>query len=537
MADVPSDTVDVRSGPSLGHEAARAINQRIFDTSPDLILVADRQGNFIRVSPSSLSIIGYSAGEMAGRNGIEFVHPDDLDNTREEMRQARRNRTMRSFECRYVHKDGHAVTLWWIGVWSDPEEQFFFIGRDISERQENERRLRENEARLSLAAEITEIGLGSAQRSTDPAQIDSRFNAIYGLPLDKKQIGAGEWLRLIHPEDRDQVAAAALPAIRDGKLYRGEFRALRADTGEERWIRAVITTIVDPSGRPGYFLGVHIDVTEEKRAAARLRQAQKMEAIGNLTGGMAHDFNNLLGVIIGNLDLAARFVADAETKQLVQEAVDAAVSGAELTRRLLAFARQQPLRPQRIEVNDLVTDIVRLLRRILGENIEISLALADDLWSVVADPVQLEAGLTNLATNARDAMPRGGRLTIATANRQFDADYAAVHAEVTPGDYVAVEVTDSGSGMHGAGSRRAHLRAVLHHQRAGQGNRARAQHGVRLHQAIGRPHRGLQRAGGRDDVSALFAASHRRHGRRDGGGRGCRAGTRRRRDRPGGGGQ
>jgi two-component system, cell cycle sensor histidine kinase and response regulator CckA len=239
-----------------------------------------------------------------------------------------------------------------------------------------------------------------------------------------------------------------LSAIREGKLYRGEFRALRADTGEERWVRAVIQTILDPSGRPGYFLGVHIDVTEEKRAADRLRQAQKMEAIGNLTGGMAHDFNNLLGVIIGNLELTARFVADdAETKQLVQEAVDAAVSGAELTRRLLAFARQQPLRPQRIEANEVVTDIVRLLRRTLGENIEISLDLADDLWPVVADPVQLEAGLANLATNARDAMPRGGRLTMATGNRQLDADYAAAHAEVTPGDYAAIEVTDSGSGM------------------------------------------------------------------------------------------
>jgi PAS domain S-box-containing protein len=448
MADVPGDTGDIRGGPSLGHDAAQAINQRIFDTSPDLILVADRQGNFIRISPSSLSIIGYGPDEMAGRNGVAFVHPDDLDNTREEMRRARRGRTTRNFECRYVHKDGHPVALWWIGVWSDAEEQFFFIGRDITERREADRLLRESEARLALAVEITEIGVGSAQTSTDPAQINTRFNEIYGLPRDKREIGAGEWLRRIHPGDRDLVAAEVLPAIREGKLYRGEFRALRADTGEERWVRAVIRTLLEPSGQPGYFLGVHIDVTEEKRAADRLRQAQKMEAIGNLTGGMAHDFNNLLGVIIGSLDLAAPFVAaNPEAEQLVREALDAALSGAELTRRLLAFARQQPLRPQRIDANDLVSDIVRLLRRILGENIVISLELADQLWPIVADAAQLEAALTNLATNARDAMPHGGRLTIATANRQLDADYAAAHAEVIPGDYAVIEVTDSGSGM------------------------------------------------------------------------------------------
>jgi PAS domain S-box-containing protein len=299
-----------------------------------------------------------------------------------------------------------------------------------------------------LAAEITEIGIGSAETSTNRARIDARFNEIYGFPPDKSEIGVGEWLRRIHPNDRDQVAAAVLPAIRDGKLYRGEFRALRADTGEERWVRALIRTVLDPSGQPGYFLGVHIDATEEKRAADQLRQAQKMEAIGNLTGGMEHDFNNLLGVIIGNLDLAARFVPDgAEAKQLVQEASEAALSGAELTRRLLAFARQQPLRPQQIETNELVANIVGLLRRTLGENIEITLDLADGLWPVVADPAQLEAAITNLATNARDAMPRGGRLVIATGNRQLDADYAAAHVEVTPGDYVAVEVTDSGTGM------------------------------------------------------------------------------------------
>jgi two-component system CheB/CheR fusion protein len=192
----------------------------------------------------------------------------------------------------------------------------------------------------------------------------------------------------------------------------------------------------------------HREQAERTKLEAQLHQAQKMEAIGNLTGGMAHDFNNMLGVVIGNLDLLRDLKGDdADIDELTREALDAAFRGADLTRRLLAFARQQPLRPQRVDVNELVSGITRLLRRTLGEDIEISLDLASDLWPVVVDPAQLEASLTNLATNARDAMTEGGRLLIATANRTLDADYAAQHSEVVPGGYVMIEVSDTGCGM------------------------------------------------------------------------------------------
>jgi signal transduction histidine kinase len=192
---------------------------------------------------------------------------------------------------------------------------------------------------------------------------------------------------------------------------------------------------------------------EEARAALheseeKLRQSQKMEAVGQLTGGLAHDFNNLLLVIIGNLDdlIDSKKTAPAE-QELARQALEAAQRGADLIRSLLAFARRQPLQPRRIAINDLMRGTAKLLDRTLGERIAVTLELAPDVWPVVADPAQLEAALTNLATNARDAMPKGGRLTIATANRHLDEDYGSQHADVAPGDYAMIEVSDTGSGM------------------------------------------------------------------------------------------
>jgi signal transduction histidine kinase len=180
----------------------------------------------------------------------------------------------------------------------------------------------------------------------------------------------------------------------------------------------------------------------------QLVQAQKMEAIGNLTGGMAHDFNNLLGIIIGNLDIArASGTLGEDDQALIGDAIDAALRGAELTRRLLAFARRQPLSPERVDLNALIADFVKLLSRTLGETIAIALDLADDLWPVIADPVQLQASLANLATNAKDAMPRGGTLSIVTMNCPLDADYTSRFPGLLPGDYAMIEVSDSGTGM------------------------------------------------------------------------------------------
>ncbi len=526
------------------------IDQRIFETSQDLILITDRKGTFIRVSPSAMSILGYDPDEMVGRSGAEFLYCEDLDNTRNEMRMSRRAGMTQNFECRYVHKQGRIVTLWWTGVWSASEQQYFFTGRDITDRKETERRLRQSESRFQDIAEVS----GDWIWETD---CDHRYTLVLGqstdgLPFSSETlIGRTRWeaaganpeinelwarhkahldshqpFRHFHYEIRLPSGASmfitASGAQRRVRQSEDRFRSIFSAVSEGIFIASptagiftevnesgcamfgyksdeliggdmqMISSGVPPytqrdamewhekaiaSGRPQRFewhckakdgrlfwaevsirfasisgqdvvLATVRDVTERRTVEAQLRQAQKMEVIGNLTGGMAHDFNNLLGVVVGNLDLAReRPGSDEELRELIDEALEAAWRGADLTRRLLAFARRQPLRPSRIDVNELVSDTMRLLRRLLGEDVEMSLNLGAQIWPVMADPAQLEASLVNLATNARDAMPKGGRLIVSTGNGYLDADYAAAHADVTPGEFAMIEVSDTGSGM------------------------------------------------------------------------------------------
>ena len=303
----------------------RALNQeieerrRIFETSQDLILITDTAGNFIQVSPSSMTILGYQPEEMIGRSAVGFIHPDDLDSTREEMRSARRGRLMRHFEARYVHRDGHAVILTWMGTWSEPVRRHFFVGRDV---------------------------------------------------------------------------------------------------------------------------------TEKRAAEAQFHQAQKMEAVGQLTGGVAHDFNNILTVITGTVGILADAVADSPQLVAIARMIDeAAERGASLTKRLLAFARKQPLQPREVDVNGLILEAAKLLHPTLGEQIQIAPLLAKDAWTALVDPNQLTTAILNLALNSRDAMPSGGKLALETNNVYLDEGYASMHSEVTVGNYVMIAVSDTGSGI------------------------------------------------------------------------------------------
>jgi len=196
------------------------------------------------------------------------------------------------------------------------------------------------------------------------------------------------------------------------------------------------------------FVGIISDLSARRETEERLRRSQRMEAIGQLTGGIAHDFNNLLAIVSGNLELLLELPdLRPDVRELSSEAMKASERGAELVRRLLAFARKQQLEPRAINLNERLPEIVQLLGRTLGEAVQIRTLGADDLWDALADPTQVDDALVNLAINARDAMPEGGTLSIETANILLDEDYAEQHVDVTSGEYVMLAVTDTGLGM------------------------------------------------------------------------------------------
>jgi PAS domain S-box-containing protein len=253
-------------------------------------------------------------------------------------------------------------------------------------------------------------------------------------------------------EDRaNRVPYRALETAAATGKFETEGWRVRKD-GTRFWASVVINAIRDAQGVIVGFAKVTRDLTERRATEERLRQSQKMEGIGQLTGGVAHDFNNLLTIIIGNLESLQRNLRDDGLDAgRLQRAADNAMRGARraesLTHRLLAFSRQQPLEPTSVDVGRLVTGMSDLLRRTLGEQISIETVLAGGVWRAFADANQLEIAIINLAVNARDAMPNGGKLTIETANVHLDERYAAAQAEVVPGQYVLLAVTDSGVGM------------------------------------------------------------------------------------------
>jgi PAS domain S-box-containing protein len=252
---------------------------------------------------------------------------------------------------------------------------------------------------------------------------------------------------LVHKED-EEATAEAIDGLIAGEPCPGFDNRICCQDGDWRWIRWIA------SSEKSTVYAVGRDITEELENEERLRQIQKMEMIGQLTGGVAHDFNNLLTVIVGNLDMAAkrlRKLPEDDLVELVQKLLENARHGTErataLTQRLLAFARRQPLDPDEVDANRLVLGMSDLFARTLGEHIAVETVLSDNLWTVHADPHQLENALLNLAVNARDAMPEGGRLVIQTENCEFNDPHAAGVAEINPGQYVLLAVTDTGEGM------------------------------------------------------------------------------------------
>jgi PAS domain S-box-containing protein len=311
------------------------------------------------------------------------------------------------------------------------------LERQVADRTAERDRMWKNSRDL-----FTAIDAGGILHQANPA-----WSVILGA--EPRDVDGKSYVDFVVPEDVEKTAAAVSEAFVNGAVTAFPNRCRHKD-GSIRWISW------HASAESGLIYCYGRDLTEEKmqaealdQAESALRQSQKMEAVGQLTGGIAHDFNNMLAVVIGSLELLARRVANDDTR--AQRYLDAATEGAKraalLTQRLLAFSRQQPLRPESIDANRLVSGMSDLLRHSLGAPIQLEAVLAGGLWHTHADPNQLENVILNLAVNARDAMPDGGRLTIETQNAHLDARYAAAHIGIAAGQYVLIAVTDTGCGM------------------------------------------------------------------------------------------
>lgn len=322
------------------------------------------------------------------------------------------------------------------------------VERDITDRKLADQAIRQSDERFQLVARATNDVIWDWDLLQDSLWWNENLNTMFGYDPAQVYNGLQFWVEHIHPDDRNTVLTELYDVFNsDAVTWQGEYRFIHAN-GKALLVvdRGFITR--DASGKAIRMVGSMVDVTELREMDERLRQSQKLEAIGHLTGGIAHDFNNLLTVILGNAEfMQEQLDAQPDLQQLAEMTVTAAERGAELTNRLLAFARRQALQPKRVDINKLVTNTLGLLKRALNEDIELKFVENGALWPAEIDPGQLEVALLNLAINARDAMPEGGRLIIETANALLDEAYVQDQADVVAGDYVQVSVSDSGTGM------------------------------------------------------------------------------------------
>jgi PAS domain S-box-containing protein len=439
----------------------------VFDANPDAILLLDRSHRIVRVNARASALFGYARDDLIGK-AIERLLPDRWHDYHRSVREA----CTAEESAREMAAGGDPVACDSDGrefpvnvrlgpIRSERDLLVVAIVRDLTAQRAATAALTESERRRAALEERERVS-GQLRRWSD-AFDNAAFGIVVSDPKTHTVVLANPafaaMLGMTRAElrgkpvidnyaeaERERVAGLIAEADRTGRAtYESWYRH---KTGPDFPVEVNISSVRDADGDPAYRIVSVLDITARRRAEEEVRQLQRMDAIGRISGGIAHDFNNLLGVIIGNLELCgyAR-EGGLNTKELIAEALTAARGGADLTARLLAFSRRQPLQTVTVEPNRQIERIIALLTRVLGADIAISLDLAADLWPVRTDPAQLENGIVNLATNARDAMPRGGTLTITTANRHVEAGDAALGPDLAPGDYAMIAMTDTGIGM------------------------------------------------------------------------------------------
>lgn len=418
----------------------------MIESAPIGIFRATPEGRFLMANSAFARMLGYASTEELSRlDAARDVFFDPAERERIVGRHLPAGGIW-GLEVLFKRKDGSPL---WVELYSrrvcgESGEVLHFEGfvHDISARKAAEDALRRSERTYQILTEASPVGVFYADTSGWYQYVSDRWCEIAGAAA--AEAFEEGWKKYLHPEDRQRVCAEWDAARERAGGFESEYRFLRP-SGAVTWVVGQAMPERESDGHVVAYVGTITDITERKRLEEQLRQSQKMEAVGQLAGGIAHDFNNLLTTIIGYADIhLAQTKEDAALHEDLAEIKKAGERAASLTRQLLAFSRKQLLQPEVLDLNSVVSEVEKLLRRLIGENIRLETRLDPALAPIQADRGQIEQVILNLAVNSRDAMPAGGRLTLATANC---SGQAALAAGAPPGDYVLLSVSDTGIGM------------------------------------------------------------------------------------------
>ena len=459
--------------------------ENVLENSPDAIGIVDRHGRLLKWNKFAEKLFGYSYEEIRKKKVYEFYEdPQELNNMLELLRK---NEVVKEYEIKMRKKNGAVLVFnLSIGLLKDSNNHLIGsvgVARDLTEKREAEEKLKKYQQHLEEMVEkrTSQLSKANAKLQKEIAErkwadealksSEARYRSLFdGVPVglyrntpDGKILDANlamvqmlgypdrESLLAVHvsesyvdPEDREKKKAvlAGEGIVRDWEIE------LRRYDGKKIWVRDSVRVVTDPASGETYYEGSMEEITEKKQLESQYRQAQKMEAVGRLAGGVAHDFNNLLTAITGYGEIILMELRRDDPLRLnAEEILRAADRATSLTQQLLAFSRKQILKPRGINLNDTLTDMQDMLQRLIGEDIEMILDLEPELGTVTADPNQIEQIVMNLAVNARDVMPQGGRIILETGNVFLNEAYTRGHLEVAPGSYVMLAVSDNGLGM------------------------------------------------------------------------------------------
>jgi two-component system, cell cycle sensor histidine kinase and response regulator CckA len=421
----------------------------ISENVADMIAVVDLEGRRIFNSVSYQKLLGYSTEELQSSSGFEQIHPEDRERVQKAAKEARETGPGKILEYRFRHKNGQWLVLESVASVIRNEkgepEKLVIVNRDVTERKKTQEALSRSEASFRSLVEGAPYGIYRATTTGQFLEVNPALQRMLGYESTQELFKADLATQIFrHPADYQRMNEF----LTESKEMKDIELEWQRRGGETMVVRCSGQLVSAKDGGPGYFEVFAEDVTERRTLERQLRMAQKMEAIGRLSGGIAHDFNNLLGVIIGYSGVLKKSLDKSQpTYEYATEIEKAGQRAASLTRQLLAFSRQQVLTPSVLSLNSLVSDMEKMLPRLLGEDINVSLSLDPELGSVKADQGQIEQVIMNLAVNARDAMPSGGKLHIQTANVEMDHAFQRDHLGSNPGSYVMLAISDTGTGM------------------------------------------------------------------------------------------